>query len=80
MSERVDRVLMLRGHAATMHVNIAFPARDPAARMAPRLKARPMKPTNLHSTRSAYSAAWSMALGFGGVAAQRVAGIGPAPI
>jgi hypothetical protein len=48
--------------------------------MAPRLKARPMKPTNLHSARSARSAAWSMALGFGGVAAQRVAGIGPAPI
>jgi len=39
-----------------------------------------MKPTNLHSTRSASCAAWSMALGFGGVAAQRVTGIGPAPI
>jgi hypothetical protein len=39
-----------------------------------------MKPTNLRSARSARSAAWSMALGFGGVAAQRVAGIGPAPI
>jgi hypothetical protein len=39
-----------------------------------------MKPTNLHSTRSASRAGWSMALGFGGVAAQRVTGIGPAPI
>jgi hypothetical protein len=39
-----------------------------------------MKPTNLYSTRSAYGAAWSMALGIGGVAIQRVIGIGPAPI
>jgi hypothetical protein len=39
-----------------------------------------MKPTNLHTTRSASRAAWSLALGFGGVAAQRVTAIGPAPI
>ncbi len=39
-----------------------------------------MKPTNLHSARSASRAAWSLALGFGGVTAQRVTGIGPAPI
>jgi len=45
--------------------------------MALRLKARPMKSTYRHSARSAFSAAWPMALG---VAAQRVAGIGPAPI
>jgi hypothetical protein len=39
-----------------------------------------MNPTNLHTARSASRAAWSLALGFGGVAAQRVMGIGPAPI
>jgi len=39
-----------------------------------------MNPTNLHSARSAFRAARSMALGLGGVACQRVAGIGPAPI
>jgi hypothetical protein len=38
-----------------------------------------MKPTRLHAIRSASRAAWSMALGFGGVAAQRATGNGPAP-
>jgi hypothetical protein len=39
-----------------------------------------MTPTNLHTARSASRAAWSLALGFGGVAGHRVTGIGPAPI
>jgi hypothetical protein len=39
-----------------------------------------MTPTNPHTARSASRAAWSLALGFGGVASKRVAGIGPAPI
>ena len=39
-----------------------------------------MNPTSLTIARSASGAAWSLALGFGGVAGKRVAGIGPAPI
>jgi hypothetical protein len=42
------------------------------------LKARNHEHARHSIARSAW-AAWSMALGFGGVAAQRVAGIGPAP-
>jgi hypothetical protein len=39
-----------------------------------------MTPTKPPIDRSASRAAWSPALGFGGVAGQRVTGNGPAPI
>jgi hypothetical protein len=39
-----------------------------------------MNTTRLTIARSASGAAWSLAHGFGGVAVQRVAGNGPAPI
>jgi hypothetical protein len=40
-----------------------------------------MNPTNRHPARSASRAAWSLTLGFGGVAGQSVMGIAaPAPI
>jgi hypothetical protein len=39
-----------------------------------------MTPTNLHTARSASRAAWSLALGFGGVQGKRVTGMSPAPI
>jgi hypothetical protein len=39
-----------------------------------------MTRTNPHTARSAIRAAWSLALGFGGVAGKRVTGMSPAPI
>jgi len=40
----------------------------------------PMNPTRHPAARSASRAAWSLALGIGGVAAKRASGFGPAPI
>ncbi len=45
------------------------------------IESRPaMNPTRLLTVRSAVGAAWSLALGFGGVAAKSLAGTGPAPV